>query len=30
MSWITKAMRGLSGEMRARRQQYGDRYGRTS
>lgn len=27
MSWIIRSLRALSGEARARRNQYGDRYG---
>lgn len=29
MSWLIKKVQALSGEMRARRNEYGDRYGRT-
>jgi hypothetical protein len=28
MSWIIRSLRAFSGEARARRNQYGDRYGR--
>jgi hypothetical protein len=28
MSWVIRSLRALSGETRARRNQYGDRYGR--
>jgi hypothetical protein len=27
MAWIIRSIQALSGEMRARRNQYGDRYG---
>jgi hypothetical protein len=30
MAWIISSLRALSGEARARRNQYGDRYGRNA